>query len=149
MNKLVSQNKKARHEYFIEDTFESGIVLTGSEVKSVRENGMIIESAFVANIKGSLMLIGSFIPKYSKTSIDGHEESRYRKLLLHKSETRRILGKVKKPGYTMVALKTYFNSRNILKLELAIAKGKAAPDKRQVQKEKDWNREQSRLLKRR
>jgi len=147
--KIIAQNKKARHEYFIEDTMEAGIVLTGSEVKAVRENGMIIDGAFVANIKGAFMLLGSFIPKYSKASIENHEETRYRKLLLHKNESRKIIGKVKKAGYTMVPLKSYFNDRNILKLELAIAKGKAAPDKRQVLKERDWNREQSRLLKKR
>jgi len=149
MNKLVAQNKKARHEYFIEETFESGIVLTGSEVKSVRENGMIINDAFVSNTKGGLMLLNSFIPKYSKATLDSHLETRYRKLLLHKSEIRKIIGKIKKSGHTMVPLRAYFNDRNVLKIEVAIAKGKAAPDKRETLKERDWQREQSRLLKKR
>jgi len=149
MVKLVAQNKKARHDFFIEDSFEAGIILTGTEVKSIRKNGMNINDAFVSNIKGDLMLLSSHIPKYDKANINNHSETRYRKLLLHKREVNKIIGKIKKSGYTMVPLKCYFNDRNILKVEIAIAKGKDSADKRQTIKERDWKREKAQLLKKR
>lgn len=147
MTKLIAQNKKVRHEFFIEDTFEAGIVLEGSEVKSIRTNGMNINDAFVSNIKGEMMLLNSHIPKYEKARMQNHKENRYRKLLLHKSENNKIVGKIKKSGYTMVPLKAYFNSRNLVKLEIAIAKGKHNADKRQTIKDRDWKREKATLLK--
>ena len=147
MSKLIAQNKKARYQFFIEDIFEAGIILQGSEVKAVRENGMVINEAFVSNVKGDMMLIGSHIPKYSQANINNHSETRYRKLLLNKREINKIIGTIKKTGYTLIPLKAYFNSKNILKLEIAIAKGKDAVDKRQVIKERDWKKEKSQLLK--
>ena len=93
------------------------------------------------------MLIGSHIPKYSQANINNHSETRYRKLLLNKREINKIIGTIKKTGYTLIPLKAYFNSKNILKLEIAIAKGKDAVDKRQVIKERDWKKEKSQLLK--
>lgn len=147
MPKLVAQNKKARYQFFIEDTFEAGIMLTGSEVKSIRKNGMNITESFIANIKGDMMLLNSHITKYDKANINNHSENRYRKLLLHKREISKVIGKIKMSGYTMVPLKAYFNDRNILKLEIAVAKGKDNADKRQTIKERDWKREKSQMLK--
>lgn len=147
MTKLIAQNKKARYEYFIEDSFEAGIVLLGSEVKSIRKNGMNINDSFVGISKGEMMLMNAHIPKYEKATMQNHQENRYRKLLLHKSEMNKIVGKIKKSGYTMVPLRAYFNSRNLVKLEIAIAKGKHNADKRQTIKEREWNREKSKILK--
>jgi SsrA-binding protein len=118
MGKLVSQNRKAHHQFFVEDSFEAGVILTGTEVKSIRENGIVINDAFVSNIMGCLTLLNSHIPKYAKATRDNHEETRYRKLLLHRRETNKIIGTIKKSGYTMVPLKAYFNDRNIFKLEI-------------------------------
>jgi len=147
MGKLVSQNKKARYQFFVEDSFEAGVILTGTEVKSIRDNGIVINDAFVANVKGCLTLLNSHIPKYTKANRDNHEENRYRKLLLHRRETNKIIGAIKKSGYTMVPLKAYFNDRNIFKLEIAIVRGKDSADKRQTIKERDWKREKAQLLK--
>ncbi|MCH9753275.1 MAG: SsrA-binding protein SmpB [Alphaproteobacteria bacterium] len=147
MSKLVAQNKKARYQFFIEDTFEAGIMLKGSEVKSIRKNGMNINESFVSNIKGDIMLLNSHIAKYEKANINNHEENRYRKLLLHKREISKVIGKIKMSGYTMVPLKAYFNERNILKMQIAIAKGKHSSDKRQTIKERDWKREKAQMLK--
>jgi SsrA-binding protein len=145
--KLIAQNKKARHEYFIEDSFEAGIVLLGTEVKSIRKNGININDSFVSISKGEMMLMNAHVPKYEKATMQNHQENRYRKLLLHKSEMNKIVGKIKKSGYTMVPLKAYFNSRNLIKLEIAIAKGKDNSDKRHTIKERDWNREKAHILK--
>jgi SsrA-binding protein len=145
--KLITNNKKARHEYFIEDSFEAGIVLLGTEVKSIRKNGININDSFVSISKGEMMLMNSHVPRYEKATMQNHQENRYRKLLLHKREMNKIVGKIKKSGYTMVPLKAYFNSRNLIKLEIAIAKGKDNSDKRQTVKEREWKREKAHLLK--
>lgn len=147
MNKTFATNRKANFEYILEDKLEAGIMLTGSEVKSVRDCKASINEAFVGARKGELFLINANISKYNKANIENHKETRYRKILLHKNEINKLLGKLKISGYTIIPLKLYLNNRNKIKLEVALARGKKQHDKRESIKERDWNREKSRLLK--
>lgn len=147
MNNIFTTNRKARYEYQIEEKFEAGMALQGSEVKSIRARQITINEAFVGLKKGELFLINANISKYTKANIENHDEIRYRKLLLHKKEINKITGKLKISGYTVVPLKIYLNSRNKIKAEIALARGKKQHDKRAAIKERDWNREKSRLLK--
>ena len=147
MEKSIAINRKARFQYFIEDKFEAGIVLKGSEIKSIRQGKVNINDAFVGPIKGELYVLNSHIAKYTQANMNNHDENRHRKLLLHKNEVNKIIGKVKKSGFTAVVLRMYFNEKNKVKLEIGTAKGKQDADKRQVIKERDWQREKSRMLK--
>lgn len=147
MEKTIAFNKKAKFEYFIEDEFEAGIVLLGSEVKSLRAGKVNISDSFVGVIKGELFILNAHIGKYEKATIKNHDEKRYRKLLLHKNELNKILGKIKRSGYTAVVLKIYFNNNNRVKALIALAKGKKEKDKRQTIKEREWQREKGRILK--
>ena len=144
---IVAQNRKARHNYFIEDVFEAGIVLEGTEVKSLREGkASIIDShAFTEN--NQLFLLNCYIPEYEKANRFNHLPRRPRKLLLHRYEIRKLLGKIKIKGYTLVPLSIYFNKKNKAKIELGLAKGKAQHDKRATIKEREWNLEKGRILK--
>ena len=143
---MVAENRRARFDYFVEDRLEAGIALTGTEVKSLRVGeGSIAES--YAGIEGDeIWLINASIPEYSHGNRQNHETRRPRKLLLKGREIAKLQGAVTRQGLTLVPLSMYFNSRGRAKVELAIARGKKMHDKREVQKERDWKREQGRLL---
>ena len=144
--KVVAENRRARYDYFIEDKFEAGIALTGTEVKSLRQGeGSIAES--YATFEGEeIWLINSHIPENSHGNRMNHEPRRKRKLLLNKREIAKLHGAVTRQGLTLVPLSLYFNGRGRAKVELALARGKKAHDKRETVKERDWKREQQRLL---
>lgn len=144
--KVVAQNKRALFEYFIEERLEVGIVLTGSEVKSIRGNNVAITDSHAAMEKGELFLYNCHIAEYEKANRFNHVTRRPRKLLLHKRELQKIFGKIKLKGYTLMALSMYFNKKNMIKVELGLAKGKKQHDKRQTIKDSDWKREQGRLM---
>ena len=142
----VARNRKARHEYFVEDTVEAGIQLVGTEVKSLRAGRGSLNEAFAEPRDGDLYLMGAHIPEYGPAGRFNHEPTRPRKLLLHKRELDRLQGAVKKKGNTLVPLSLYFNKRGIAKIELALARGKKLYDKRATEKERDWNRQKQRIL---
>ena len=144
--KIVAENRRARHEYFLEQFFEAGIALTGTEVKSLRfGEGTIAES--YAEIKdGQVNLINANIPEFSHGNRFNHEARRPRKLLLHEREIAKLYQGVNREGMTLIPLAIYFNKRGRAKVELALAKGKKLHDKRETAKERDWKREQGRLL---
>jgi SsrA-binding protein len=146
--KLIANNRKAGFNYFIEDRLEAGIVLTGSEVKSLREGRCNIGEAYAAEEGGELYLYNAHIPQYAPANRFNHEPLRKRKILLKKREMSRLAGLAERAGYTLVPLRLYFNDRGIAKLELGLGKGKKAPDKRDTIKQRIWQREQGRLLKR-
>ena len=144
--KTVAENRRARYDYFIEDIFEAGIALTGTEVKSLRfGQGSIVES--YAEVRaGEAWLINANVPEFSHGNRFNHEPKRPRKLLLHEREIDKLQGAVERKGMTVVPLSIYFNSRGRAKVELALAKGKNTADKRQTIKDRDWKREQSRIM---
>jgi SsrA-binding protein len=144
--KVVAENRRARYDYAIEGKFEAGIALTGTEVKSLRfGEGSIAES--YAEVSGEeVWLINANIPEFSHGNRHNHEPKRPRKLLLHQREISKLHGAVARQGMTLVPLSIYFNGRGRAKVELALAKGRKAPDKRAHEKEKDWKREQGRLM---
>jgi len=144
--KIVAENRRARFDYAIEETLEVGIALTGTEVKSLRfGEGSIAES--YAEVKGGeVWLINSNVPEFSHGNRFNHEPKRPRKLLLHEREISKLTGAVERKGMTLVPLSVYFNGRGRAKVELALAKGKNAADKRQTIKERDWKREQARIM---
>lgn len=144
--RIVAQNRKARHDYFIEETLEAGIVLQGSEVKSLREGKANIIDAHALEAGGEMLLLNAYIPEYKGANRFNHEPRRPRKLLLHRKQINKLIGKVKISGMTLVALSIYFNEHNKAKVELALVKGKKAYDKRESEKERDWEREKGRLL---
>jgi len=145
--KVVAENRRARFDYAIEDKFEAGIALTGTEVKSLRfGEGSIAES--YAEVKDDqVWLINANIPEFSHGNRHNHEPKRPRKLLLHAREIAKLHGAVARQGMTLVPLSVYFNSRGRAKVEIALAKGRKHHDKREYEKEKDWKREQGRLMK--
>ena len=144
--KVVAENRRARFDYFVDDRVEAGIALTGTEVKSLRHGeGSIAES--YATVEGEeVWLINSHIPEYSHGNRLNHQPRRPRKLLLKGREISKLQGAVARQGLTLVPLSMYFNSRGRAKLELALARGKKVHDKRDTEKERDWKREQGRLL---
>jgi len=144
--RVAAQNRKARHNYTIEDSLEVGIVLQGSEVKSLREGRATITEAYAAEQGGDLYLINSYIPEYKQAGQFNHESRRPRKLLLHKRQIGRMIGAIQREGMTLVPLKLYFNERGRAKLELGVAKGKRNYDKRESEKRKDWDRQKARVL---
>lgn len=145
--KIIAQNKKAYHEYHIEDKIEAGIVLKGTEVKALRCSKASITESYADEIGNEIFLLGASINEYSKAKKFNHYPRRQRKLLLHKKEIKKLTGFVKRKGYTLVPLSLYFNERNIAKLSLGIAKGKKKHDKREAIKQKDWNKRKARLMK--
>lgn len=144
--KIVAQNKKAYFNYFIEEKIEAGIILTGSEVKSLRQGKASIEDSHAENSGNEVFLYNCHIAEYDKAGRFNHSTRRTRKLLLNLSEIKKIIGKIRLKGYTLIALAIYFNNKNRAKVELGIAKGKKLYDKRESIKEKDWKRDQSRLM---
>lgn len=142
----VTQNRKARHDYKIEDTFETGLVLLGTEVKSLRLGRGNIQESYAAAEDGGLYLVNAYIPEYEGAKHFGHEPRRKRKLLLQKREIKKLTGEVSRKGMTLVPLSIYFNDRGLAKLKIGLAKGKTDIDRRQTIKEREWNRQKSRLL---
>ncbi len=144
---VVAQNRKARFSYALEESFETGIVLQGSEVKSLRAGHASIGESYAEIKDEEVYLVNSNIPEYKTASHYTHSPSRPRKLLLHKKQIRKLLGKIKQKGYTLVPISIYFNERNKAKVELALAKGKNVVDKRETIKQRDWERNKARILK--
>jgi len=147
--KLVAQNRKARHNYFIEESLEAGVMLMGTEVKSLRRGRASIVEAYAGEQNGELYLLNAQIPIYEAANRFNHEPKRPRKLLLHRREVDRLIGMVRRQGYTLVPLKLYFNARGIAKLELGVARGKQKIDKRETEKKRDWDRQKARLMRER
>lgn len=145
--RVVAQNKRGRFDYFIKETLEAGIVLVGSEVKSLREGKASIQESYASYEENGLYLLNAFIPEYSKSPHSfNHESRRSRKLLLHKRQISKLLGAIQKKGMTLVPLSIYFTPRGLAKVELGLAEGKKQHDKRAAIKERDWGREKARLL---
>lgn len=145
--KIISENRRGRHDYHIEEVFEAGIALTGTEVKSLRRNKSSITDAHADEIEGELFLHNVHIPEFVEANRYNHHPTRPRKLLLHKKEIRKLIGQVTKKGKTIIPLKMYFNQKNRVKLEIAIASGKKKYDKREAIKAKDERRSAEREFK--
>ncbi len=143
---VVAQNRKARFDYFIEETFEAGLQLTGTEVKSLRGGRSTIAESYVTETGGEAWLVNANIPLYASGNRYNHEPKRPRKLLLHKAQISKLIGAIQREGRTVVPLQVYFNEKGRAKIEIALAKGKQAHDKRQTIKDRDWQRQRSRLL---
>lgn len=142
---VAARNRRARRDYFIEDTLETGIVLVGSEVKSLRAGHASIAEAYATEQRGELFLINAHIPEYA-ASREAHETRRARKLLVHRRELKRLLAAVGREGMTLVPISIYFNARGRAKVELGLAKGKRKYEKRAAVKEREWKRDQGRLM---
>ncbi len=146
-SRAVAENRKARFAYEILDTYEAGLVLTGTEVKSLREGQANIQESYASSEDGEIWLINSYLPEYLQGNRFNHEPRRRRKLLLNKKEMAKLAQGVEREGMTMVPLKIYFNDRGLAKLLIGLAKGKKLHDKRETEKKRDWAREKGRLLK--
>ncbi len=147
VKKIVAENRKARFNYEIMDTYEAGLVLTGTEVKSLREGKANIAESYATDEGGEMWLINSYLPEYLQANRFNHEPRRRRKLLLSKREASRLQSAINREGMTLIPLKIYFNDQGRAKLELALGKGKKLHDKRETEKERDWNRQKSRIMK--
>ena len=145
--KIISNNRKARFNYFFKEFFEAGIVLKGSEVKSLREGKANISESYAFDLNGEIFLVNSHIPTYKESSYNNHNAKRDRKLLLNKKEINKLMGRVNREGFTLIPTKLYFK-KGKAKVEIAVAKGKKQYDKRKVKKTKDWNREKARFFRR-
>ncbi len=148
-NRVAAENRKARFSYEVLDTLEAGMVLTGTEVKSLRKGQANIQESYASAEGGEIWLINSYLPEYLEGNRFNHEPRRRRKLLLNKREMARFAQGVEREGMTMVPLKIYFNDRGRAKLLLGLARGKKLHDKRETEKQRDWAREKGRLLKER
>ncbi len=148
--KIAADNRRARYHYAIGETFEAGIMLAGTEVKALRTGKATIAESYAAlDRAGEVYLINATIPEYVQGNRANHEPKRQRKLLLHAKEVAKLAQGVEREGMTIVPLKIYFNDQGRAKIEIALAKGKQLHDKRETEKQRDWNREKSRLLKER
>ena len=146
-NRTVAENRKARFSYEVLDTIETGLVLTGTEVKSLRQGQANIQESYASAEGGEIWLINSYLPEYLQANRFNHEPRRRRKLLVSKREMAKLSQSVEREGMTLVPLKIYFNDQGRAKLLLAVGRGKKLHDKRESEKERDWNRQKSRLLK--
>ncbi len=144
--KIVAENRRARFDYHIEDKFEAGLALQGTEVKALRAGEASIAESYAEVRDGQVWLVNSNIPEYSHGNRQNHEPRRARKLLLNGRQINRLFGAVERKGMTLVPLSIYFNSKGRAKVELALAKGKQAHDKRATVKERDWKRDKARLM---
>jgi SsrA-binding protein len=149
MSKLIAENRRARFDYFLDETLEAGLMLTGTEVKALREGRANIAESYVGVEGRELALINAHIPEYGPANRFNHEPRRQRRLLLHRKEIDKLIGAAQRDGRTLVPTKLYFNDRGMVKLELALARGKKAHDKRASESERDWKREQGRLMRER
>lgn len=145
--KVIAENRRARREYAIEEDLEVGIVLEGSEVKSLREGGSNIAESYATVDEGELWLVNSYVAPYAQAKTWKHEERRRRKLLVSRRELSRLWNATQRQGMTLVPLVMYFNHRGLVKLKIGVAKGKKLADKRQTDAKRDWNRQKQRLLK--
>jgi len=143
---VVAQNRRARHDYFIDETLEAGLVLAGSEVKALRAGRGNLSDSYAGERDGELFLFNAYIPEYTAANRFNHETRRPRKLLVHRRESDRLLGAVQREGVTLIPLSIYFNERGIAKVELGVARGKRQYDKRETEKRRDWQRQKQRLL---
>jgi SsrA-binding protein len=148
-SKVAAENRKARFNYEVLDTLETGLVLTGTEVKALRGGHANIQESYASVEGGEIWLINSYLPEYLQANRFNHEPRRRRKLLVSKREMARLSQSIEREGMTLVPLKLYFNERGRAKLLLAVARGKKLHDKRETEKQRDWNREKGRLLKER
>jgi SsrA-binding protein len=146
MSKLIAENRRARFDYFLDETLEAGLQLTGTEVKALREGRANIAESYVGVAGRELVLINAHIPEYGPANRFNHEPRRHRKLLLHRKEIDKLIGAVQREGRTLAPTRLYFNDRGMVKLEVALARGKRAHDKRAAESERDWKREQGRLM---
>ena len=144
--KLIAENRRARFDYFLETSFEAGLSLTGSEVKALRLGRANIAESYAATEGDEIVLINAYIPEYGPANRFNHDPRRPRTLLLHRREIDKMMGAVRRDGRTLIPTKLYFNDKGRVKLELALAKGKKNHDKREVEAERDWKREQGRLM---
>ena len=143
--KIISNNRKARFNYFFREFFEAGIVLKGSEVKSLRDGKANISESYAFDENGEMYLINSYIPSYKESSYNNHNPRRNRKLLLNKKEINKLMGRINREGFTLIPTKLYFK-KGKAKVEIAVAKGKKKYDKRQVKRKRDWNKERARFF---
>ncbi|HRD47510.1 MAG TPA: SsrA-binding protein SmpB [Caulobacter sp.] len=146
VGKLIAENRRARYDYFIEDVVEAGIMLTGTEVKSLRNGRANIAESYAAVEGDSIVLVNADIPPYAGGNRFNHEPRRHRKLLLHRKEIGKLIGAVQREGRTIIPLKLYWNEKGIAKLEIGLAKGKKTHDKREAVAERDWQRDKARLM---
>jgi SsrA-binding protein len=144
--RIAAENRKARHEYSIHETIDAGIILQGTEVKSLRLGRANLTEAYAGQQEGELYLFNAYIPEYQVKTAFTHETRRPRKLLVHKKEARKLLGAISREGMTLVPLTIFFNDRGLAKVSLGLAKGRKLHDKRAAEKEKDWSREKARVL---
>ena len=144
--KVVADNRRARFNYELEEIFEAGLALEGSEVKSLRAGKANIGESYATDSGGELYLINAHIPEYTQAGRRNHEPRRARKLLMRRREMNKLIGAVQREGMTLVPLKLYFNDRGIAKLELALGRGKKVHDKRETVKKRDWQRQKARLI---
>ena len=145
--KIIATNKRATYDYSLSHKFDAGLVLTGSEVKSLRQNSSSIKESYVDDIGDELWLCNCFIKKYESSNEIDNNPTRKRKLLLNKRELDKMLGSVKKDGFSIVPISLYFNENGLVKLNIGLGKGKKKFDKRESQKLRDWNKNKQRLLK--
>jgi SsrA-binding protein len=144
--KVAADNRKARHNYFIEDVVEAGIMLTGTEIKSLRGGHATIGESYAQSKDGEIFLINAYIPEYTEGNRFNHEPRRVRKLLLHKRQIAKLAQAIEREGMTLIPLKIIFNAKGRAKVELGLAKGKKLHDKRDTEKARDWAREKGRLM---
>ncbi len=145
--KVIAENRRARYDYAIEDDLECGIMLQGSEVKSLRENGANIAESYASVEDGELWLVNGYVPPFEQARTWGHDERRRRKLLVSRKEMARLWSDTQRKGFTLVPLVLYFNHKGLVKLKIGIAKGKKTQDKRDTEAKRDWQRQKARLLK--
>jgi SsrA-binding protein len=144
--KLIAENRRARFDYFLDDKVEAGLMLTGTEVKALRLGRANIAESYAAAQGREIVLINANIPEYGPANRFNHEPTRPRKLLLHRKQIDKMLAAIQRDGRTLVPTRLYFNEKGMVKLEVGLAKGKKAHDKREVEADRDWKREQGRLM---
>src|SRR5580692_7885202 len=144
--KLIAENRRARFDYFLEETVEAGLVLTGTEVKALRLGRANIAESYASAEGREFILINAYIPEYGPANRFNHEPKRHRKLLLHRKQIDKLIGAIQREGRTVVPTRLYFNDKGLVKLEVALATGKKAHDKRETEASRDWKREQGRLM---
>lgn len=145
-HKIAAQNRRARFDYYIVEEIEAGIMLTGSEVKSLRLGKASINESHAGEMTGDIYLFNANIPEYGQASHFNHEPKRPRKLLLHRRQIQKLIGAIQRKGMTLIPLSVYFNDKGFAKVALGLGKGKNVADKRETIKQRDWNRDKSRLL---
>jgi SsrA-binding protein len=146
VTKLIAENRRARFDYFLEDKLEAGLTLRGTEVKALREGRANIAESYAAVEGREIILVNAHIPEYGPANRFNHEPRRPRKLLLHRKQLDKLIGAVNREGRTIIPTRLYFNDKGLVKLEVALAKGKKAHDKRATEAERDWKRDQGRLM---